>query len=97
MDSDAIKLFWVLTAIGLSGGVIYTVIAIVNVVTRKLEGRTSLGLEPDDVEYLRERAEQVEVLEQRMAELETRVDFAERLLTAPRDPAGASPERDQAG
>ena len=94
MDPDALKLFWVLTAIGLSGGVIYTVIAVVNVVTRKLEGRPTL--DPDELEEWRARSDQVEFLEQRIAELETRVDFAERLLTAPNressdtptDPAG---------
>ena len=94
MDPEALKLFWILTAIGLSGGVIYTVIAVVNLVTRKLEGRPTL--DPEGLEELRARSEQVEFLEQRIAELETRVDFAERLLTAPNrepsdtptDPAG---------
>ena len=81
MDPEALKLFWILTAIGLSGGVIYTVIAVVNVVTRKLEGRPTV--DPEELEEWRARSEQVDVLEQRVAELETRVDFAERLLTAP--------------
>jgi uncharacterized protein YlxW (UPF0749 family) len=81
MDPEALKLFWILTAIGLSGGVVYTVVAVVNLVTRKLEGRPAA--DPEELEELRARAEQVEYLEQRVAELETRVDFAERLLTAP--------------
>ena len=81
MDPEALKLFWVLTAIGLSGGVIYTVIAVVNIVTRKLEGRPTV--DPEELEEWRARSEQVDFLEQRIAELETRVDFAERLLTAP--------------
>jgi hypothetical protein len=85
MDSDAIKLFWVLTSIGLSGGVVYAVIAVVNVVTRKLEGARTPGIEPEELDELRARAEQVEVLEQRVNELETRLDFAERVLTAPRE------------
>ena len=83
MDSDAIKLFWVLTSIGLSGGLVYAVIAVVNVVTRKLEGARAPGIEPEELDELRARAEQVEVLEQRVNDLETRLDFAERLITAP--------------
>ena len=86
MDPEALKLFWILTAIGLSGGVIYGVIAVVNVVIRKLEGRPTL--DPDELEELRARSEAVDFLEQRIAELETRVDFAERLLPAPsREPS----------
>lgn len=83
MDSDAIKLFWVLTSIGMAGGVVYAVISVVNLVTRRLEGGSPAGIEPEELDELRARSEQVEVLEQRVAELETRVDFAERLLTAP--------------
>lgn len=82
MDSDAIKLFWVLTSIGMAGGVVYAVIAVVNVVTRRLEGAPPSGIEPEELDELRARAEQVEVLEQRVNDLETRLDFAERLLTA---------------
>lgn len=89
MDPEALKLFWILTAIGLSGGVIYTVIAVVNVVTRKLEGRPTV--DPEELEEWRARSEQVDVLEQRVAELETRVDFAERLLTAPKGESSETP------
>lgn len=86
MDPEALKLFWILTAIGLSGGVIYSVIAVVNLVVRKLEGRPTL--DPEELAEWRTRSEQMEFLEQRVAELETRVDFAERLLTAPsREPS----------
>ena len=81
MDPEAIKLFWILTAVGSAGAVVYAVVAIVNLVTRKLEGAPAAGVE--ELEELRARADQVEYLEQRVAELETRVDFAERLLTTP--------------
>ena len=62
---------------------VYAVIAVVNVVTRKLEGGRVPGIEPEELDDLRARAEQVEVLEQRVNDLETRLDFAERMLTAP--------------
>lgn len=79
---DFVKLFGVLTAIGAAGGVVYAIFAVVGAVTRRLDGRPP-AVEPDDLEYLRDRAEQVDLLEQRLADLETRVDFAERLLTRP--------------
>lgn len=94
MDSDALKLFSVLTAIGLSGAMVYAAIALVGAVVRRLEGRPAAP-DHEELEFLRERAEQVEVMEQRLAELETRVDFAERLLTRPElEEVTPNPDRD---
>jgi len=44
---------------------------------RRIEGRTG---GPEDLASIEDRLAEVDVLRQRMAELEERVDFAERLL-----------------
>jgi hypothetical protein len=92
MDPEAIKLFWILTAVGSAGGIIFGIFMTVNAVVRRITGPGQKDSE--DLEYLRERVEQVEYLEQRVAELENRVEFAERLLAAPR-PDEITPLPDQ--
>jgi hypothetical protein len=82
MDPEAIKLFWILTAVGSAGAIIFGIFVIVNAVVRRVAGPEEK--DGEDLEYLKERVEQVEYLEQRVAELENRVEFAERLLAAPR-------------
>ncbi len=47
---------------------------------RRIEGGAAPPELAADVEQLRERLQDVEVLHQRVGELEERVDFAERLL-----------------
>ena len=49
--------------------------------------------QPQDTERKQQRDEQVEQLEARVAELESRLDFAERLLAPRRDPAISPPPR----
>lgn len=92
MDPEAIKLFWILTAVGSAGGIIFGIFTCVNGVVRRMTGPAEK--ESEDLVYLRERVEQVEYLEQRVAELENRVEFAERLLAAPR-PDEITPLPDQ--
>lgn len=48
---------------------------------RRIEGGAASPELVADVEQLRERLQDVEVLHQRIGELEERVDFAERLLS----------------
>jgi hypothetical protein len=60
---------------------------IVRALARRIEGKG--GADPalrSDVEHLQQRLGEVEVLQARVAELEERVDFAERLLAQPREP-----------
>ena len=81
---DAIKVFVVLAAIGLAGTLSYASIAIVHAVVGRIK-RATPDVSPEEVEYLRDRAEQVDLLSERVAELETRLDFAERLLPRPEE------------
>ncbi|MGH7702644.1 MAG: hypothetical protein ACREMO_06095 [Gemmatimonadales bacterium] len=70
---------------------------IVRAIARRLEGRTAshtdLGLR-EEVTQLHARLGEVEVIQARLAELEERVDFTERLLAQHRDPSRLG-EREQ--
>ena len=60
---------------------------IVRALARRIEGKGAA--DPAlraEVEQLQQRLGEVEVLQTRVAELEERVDFAERLLAQPREP-----------
>jgi Tfp pilus assembly protein PilO len=60
---------------------------IVRAFARRIEGKG--GADPalrSDVDQLQQRLGEVEVLQARVAELEERLDFAERLLSQPREP-----------
>ena len=83
MDPDVLKFFQVMMTLGLVGVGVYAAVTIVNGVANRLKGRTEADINPEELEYLRDRAEQVELLAERVAELETRLDFTERLLTDP--------------
>lgn len=78
---EALRVFIILTGIGLAGTVTYGGIALVNALAGRLKGGPDVSSE--ELEYLRDRVEQVDSLTDRVAELETRLDFAERLLTRP--------------
>jgi hypothetical protein len=79
---DGIRVFFVLVSVGLAGAFVYASIATVNVIVHRIKGAKP-DVSPDELEYLRDRAEQVDLLVDRVSELETRLDFAERLLTRP--------------
>ncbi|HKP30374.1 MAG TPA: hypothetical protein VJU15_13265 [Gemmatimonadales bacterium] len=81
---DALKVFIILAGIGLAGTVTYASIALVHAFISRIKGGAP-DVTSDELEYLRDRAEQVDSLSERVVELETRLDFAERLLTRPED------------
>ena len=81
---DAIKVFFVLAGIGLAGTVTYASVALVQAFVARLRGPAP-DVGSEELEYLRDRAEQVDILAERVAELETRLDFAERLLPRPEE------------
>lgn len=93
---DVLKIFGIFTAMGMAGAGVYAVIALVGVVTRRLEGRRTEGDESlrHELEDLQARVAGGEELQQRVAELEERLDFAERMLAQRPDVARipASPE-----
>lgn len=78
---DALKVFFVMTALASSGAVAYLGFVLVGAVSRRLN--PSPGPDDAELEYLREQAELVDQLRDRVAELENRMDFAERVLPPP--------------
>lgn len=62
---------------------------------RRIEGRGHAGLQPEELEHLRERAADVDDLRTRVMELEERLDFAERMLAQrPQESALGRGDRD---
>ena len=84
---DVLKFFGVMMSIALAGGGGYAVIALVSAWVKRLErrGRVVDPALEDEVAHLRERLAQLEGAEERLGELEERLDFAERMLTQARE------------
>jgi hypothetical protein len=82
-----VKLFGIVLAIGLAGGTVYLVVSLIEVLIKRLEGRRpgSLDAVERELDELRMRIEDGEQARQRIAELEERLEFAERLLAQQRD------------
>lgn len=78
---EAIKVFFVMSALAASGAVGYLAIVLVHNFSKRLGERTGPG--DDELQYLRDQAEEVDHLRERLAELENRMDFAERVLPRP--------------
>ena len=75
-----------LISIAFIAGVTIVLWPLMRAFARRIEGR---GVNPalqGEIEQLRARVADVEVLQHRVAELEERVDFAERLLAQKREP-----------
>ena len=84
---DILKFFGVMLSIGVAAGGTYAVIALVSAWARRLE-RGGVPAAPEleaEVSRLQDRIHQLEGAEERLAELEERLDFAERMLTQARD------------
>jgi hypothetical protein len=81
VDPEVIKLFGVLAAIAVAGGFCVTLISVGLAFAKRIEGKPPLS--EVEVTFLQDQAEEVEVLRTRLAELESRMDFAERVLAAP--------------
>lgn len=89
MDSDVLKILGVFLSIGLAVSVTYGAVALISAFARRLEGRRSPDVEllAHELEELRMRVDDGEAMRARVAELEERLDFAERLLAQERDRA----------
>ena len=61
---------------------------------RRIGGRAPQPMEPAELEELRQRLGELEAQQARVAELEERVDFAERLLASGSAPASLLREGD---
>jgi len=83
---DAIKLFLVLVGVAGAGSLGYLVFGAARVALRRMERRAGLtgaaGATPADID---DRLAALEEATGRLAELEERVDFAERMLTRQRE------------
>lgn len=89
---DVAKILGILLAFGGAGAVSYALIRLVNVFSRRLERASGPELQAiaAELDDLRARAVGAEELQRRVAELEERLDFAERMLVRQREP-GALP------
>lgn len=86
MDSDVVKIFSVMMAVMFSGTIGYMAIGFAKVVVRRLEGKTYAGSHVDaELADLRARLDEAEGARGRIAELEERLDFAERMLAQQRE------------
>jgi hypothetical protein len=83
---DVLKFFGVMLSIGLAGAGSYALIALVSAWAKRLERgpRGNAGELEGEVERLRERVLELEGTDVRLAEVEERLDFAERMLTQAR-------------
>ena len=91
---DFLELFAVLSAVVTVGGIGYFVVGFIHITLRKMQLRAKLPTEADTEQQTRELEGRIEFLESqvsRMAELEERVDFAERLLAKQREGARLPP------
>lgn len=70
---------------------------LIKAIARRIEGGSASAEVQTELEGLRERVRHLEGMQPRMTELEERVDFAERLLAQPQQPArvGARAEEDR--
>ncbi len=84
---DVLKLFGIMLAIGGAGSIVYVVVALANALVRRLDGGTSGATEQLEAELgdLRARLDDADAARHRIAELEERLDFAERMLAQQRE------------
>jgi len=86
MDPDVLKVFSMLLSIVLTGGLGFAIVMTVLAHYRRKVGPGAVVDSPE-VEELRQRIASIEANQDRVAELEERLDFAERLLSQRNDPA----------
>lgn len=80
MDEDIVQFFGVMMVLLSTGLIGYAGITLISAMQRRLGRLPEPGLHPDEVEAIRLQLEEAEQTRLRLAELEERVDFAERLL-----------------
>ena len=81
-DSDIQKFFGVMMALVISA---VTLVTSLVVLKRVAGGRRVSVLPPPELDVVNARLDQVDGLEQRVAELEERLDFTERVLSQHRE------------
>ncbi len=91
MDEGLKFVFVMIGVIAVPMLTVMVVPSLARAIRRRLEGATSDRSVAAEVEVLRDRVRSTESLERRVAELEERVDFAERLLSSQREAARLGP------
>jgi hypothetical protein len=84
--NDALELFSVLMVLMLSGAIGWTGFLGIKTLSRRLRDGNPVDRLTREIEELHARLAHVEHEQARVAELEERLDFAERLLAAPQEP-----------
>lgn len=81
MADDMLKFFFVMLSLGVAAGVTYTLIALGHTLAQRagLREKPSGGAE-GELEEMRDRLAELDNLQNRLAEVEERLDFAERQL-----------------
>lgn len=67
------------------GVFVYFGVTVTSLLRKRMERSLGSGLTPEELDELQARLGHVESLEGRIAELEERLDFAERLLSQPQE------------
>jgi hypothetical protein len=82
MDSDVLKVLFMMLSVVLAGVLAYGSFTFIRAFARRIEGRETGGLSAlaDQVDFLRQKVEEGEGDRARIVELEERLEFAERLL-----------------
>lgn len=81
MPEEAFIALFAMLAVVVAGIVLYP---LVRAMARRLEGRAGGEFARAELDHLHDRVEHLEQLEGRLAELENRIEFSERLLARQR-------------
>jgi hypothetical protein len=77
-----LKLFGIFMAMSIAGSAAYVIIVLANALVKRIEGRHTMSEAVQaELDELRTRVEDGEQTRARLAELEERLEFAERLLS----------------
>lgn len=94
MDRDVLNFLGVMMTLAVSGITAYAGVVVVQWLHRRLNPATGAELDPAELDAIRGQCAEVDALRERVAELEERVEFAERMLAqAEQMPRLSSPER----
>ncbi len=85
MDRDVLNMFGVLLAIGTAGMFTYGGFVFIKLMARRVD-RAAVGAGDDELNDLRSRLADLDLMQARIVELEERVDFSERMLARPSQP-----------
>ncbi len=86
MDSDVMRVVFLVFSLTVTGILAYGGVTVIALLRKRLHSPSAAALASDELDAIHGRLAVADALEQRVAELEERLDFAERML-AHHDPA----------